>query len=578
MFGWLYECNYASVFLILPSLVVVVYFAVKSLNEMKIALGQINPIIGNLDYNKEKIVKGYERGINANADLVIFPELALVGYPPLDLVEKSEFRIAVNKKINELAKITGDVGLLFGAITEDDDRVGTNIHNSAVLCYNGKVQFIQPKSLIPNYDVFDEMRYFEPAKDVFVHEFRGEKLGISVCEDIWNDADYWYKRRYYVDPIETLKKKGATVLINISASPYSFGKRKERLEMLSILCKQDKIPLAYVCCVGVQTDLVFDGGSMCLDKKGKLVQLGKSYEEDFIQFDTEKDKEIKVDVEKSFEEEVLTSLIYGVKEYFEKMNFKKAIVGLSGGLDSAMVTYIAVEALGKENVHVILMPSKYSSEGSVTDSEKLINNLSISSDNVSIQPVVDETINQLNPKFKQKLGKLTGENIQARIRGVYLMAFSNNDNYLVLTTGNKSELAVGYCTLYGDMSGSLAVVADVYKSDLYKIANFINKNNEIIPKEIILKPPSAELSPNQKDQDDLPPYELLDKILKMYLEENKEYDEINSIINDEKVVKKVLRMVDINEFKRRQAAPALRVSRKAFGYGRRYPIVQGWRS
>ena len=464
-----------------------VYFAIKSLNEMKIALCQINPIIGNLEYNKDKIIKGYEKGIKAKADLVIFPELALVGYPPLDLVEKSEFRKAVNKKINELAKITGDVGLLFGAITEDDDKVGTNIHNSAVLCYNGKVQFIQPKSLIPNYDVFDEMRYFEPAKDVFVHEFRGEKLGISVCEDIWNDADYWYKRRYYVDPVEVLKKKGATVLINISASPYSYGKRKERLEMLSILCRQDKLPLAYVCCVGVQTDLVFDGGSMCLDKKGKLVQLGKAYEEDFILFDTENDKEIKVEVEKSFEEEVLSSLIYGVREYFEKMNFRKAVVGLSGGLDSAMVTYIAVEALGKENVHVVLMPSKYSSKGSITDSEKLIKNLGISSDNVSIQPVVDETINQLTPKFKKKLGKLTEENIQARIRGVYLMAFSNNDNYLVLTTGNKSELAVGYCTLYGDMSGSLAVIADVYKSDLYRIANFINKKKEIIPKEIILK-------------------------------------------------------------------------------------------
>lgn len=545
---------------------------------MKIALCQINPIIGNLDYNKEKIVKGYERGVKEKADLVIFPELALVGYPPLDLVEKSEFRKAVNKKINELAKMTGDVGLLFGAITEDDDLIGTNIHNSAVLCYNGKVQFIQPKSLIPNYDVFDEMRYFEPAKDVFIHQFKGEKLGISVCEDIWNDADYWYKRRYYIDPVEVLRKKNASILINISASPYAYGKRKERLDMLSILCKQDKLPLAYVCCVGVQTDLVFDGGSMCLDKNGRLVQLGKTYEEDFILFDTEKDKEIKVKVEKLFEEEVLSSLIYGVKEYFEKMKFKKAVIGLSGGLDSAMVTYIAVEALGKENIHVVLMPSKYSSKGSVTDSEKLIKNLGISSDNVSIQPVVDETINQLTPKFKNKLGKLTGENIQARIRGVYLMAFSNNDNYLVLTTGNKSELAVGYCTLYGDMSGSLAVIADVYKSDLYKIANFINRKNEIIPKEIISKPPSAELSPNQKDQDDLPAYELLDKILKMYLEENKEYDEINSIIKDEKVVKKVLRMVDMNEFKRRQAAPALRVSRKAFGYGRRYPIVQGWRT
>ena len=545
---------------------------------MKIALCQINPIIGNLNYNKDKIIKGYEKGIKEKADLVIFPELSLVGYPPLDLVEKEEFRLEVHKKIREIAKVTGKVGLLFGAITEDDDLIGTNIHNSAVLCYDGKVQFIQPKSLIPNYDVFDEMRYFEPAKDVFVHQFKGEKLGISVCEDIWNDADYWYRRRYSEDPVDKLMKKGATILINISASPYSFGKRKERLEMFSLLCKQNKIPLAYVCCVGVQTDLVFDGASLCLNKNGKLIQLGKVYEEDFILFDTKNGNEVKTVVEKSFEEEVLSSLIYGVKEYFEKMNFKKSVVGLSGGLDSAMVAFIAVKSLGKENVHVVLMPSKYSSSGSISDAEKLIKNLGILSDNVSIQPVVEKTTELLRPKFKNKIARITEENIQARIRGVYLMAFSNNDNYLVLTTGNKSELAVGYCTLYGDMSGSLAVIADVYKSDLYKIARFINRKKEIIPKEIISKAPSAELSLNQKDEDDLPPYELLDRILKMYLEENKEYNEINAIIKNQKIVKKVLRMVDINEFKRRQAAPALRVSRKAFGYGRRYPIVQGWRT
>lgn len=537
----------------------------------------MNPIIGNLEYNKAKIIKGYEEGIKAGCDLVIFPELSLVGYPPLDLVEKEEFRKTVNKRINELASISGKTGLLFGAITEDNDLIGTNIHNSAVLCYDGKVQFIQPKSLIPNYDVFDEMRYFEPARDVFVHEFRGEKLGISVCEDIWNDADYWYRRRYHEDPVEKLIKKGATILINISASPYSFGKREERREMLSILCKRDKIPLAYVCTVGCQTDLIFDGASMCLDGTGKLVALGKSYEEDFIVFDTKNRNEINSSNEKSFEEEVLAALIYGVKEYCEKLNFKKVVIGLSGGIDSALVTYIAVKALGKENVHVILMPSKYSSEGSVKDSEILIKNLGITSDSISIQPVVDISLKNLKSVFKKNIAKLTEENIQARIRGIYLMAFSNNDNYLLLTTGNKSELAVGYCTLYGDMSGGLAVVADVYKSDIYKIVNFINREKEIIPQSIISKPPSAELSPNQKDQDDLPPYEILDKILKMYLEENKEFNEISSVTGDEKLVSKVLRLVDINEFKRKQAAPALRVSKKAFGYGRRYPIVQGWR-
>lgn len=545
---------------------------------MKIALCQMNPIIGNLDYNKDKIITGYKKGVKAGADLVIFPELALVGYPPLDLVEKEEFRKAVNKRIKELAKISGETGLLFGAITEDDDMVGTNIHNSAVLCYKGKVQFIQPKSLIPNYDVFDEMRYFEPASEVNVHKFKDQTLGISVCEDIWNDADYWYRRRYHNDPVEEQIKKGATLLINISASPYSFGKREERREMLSILCKKDKRPLVYVCTVGVQTDLIFDGASMCINKKGRLVGLGKTYEEDFFVFNTESGKEINTPTEKSFEEETLTGLIYGVKEYFGKMNFKKAVIGLSGGLDSAIVTYIAVKALGKENVHVILMPSKYSSKGSVIDSEKLIKNLGISAKNVSIQPVVDEALKRLSQSFSKKTSRITEENLQARIRGLYLMAFSNNDNYLVLTTGNKSELAVGYCTLYGDMSGSLAVIADVYKSDIYRIADYINRKKEIIPKEIILKPPSAELSPNQKDQDDLPPYELLDKILKMYLEENKEFDEISAVIGDKKLVHKILRMVDINEFKRKQAAPALRVSKKAFGYGRRYPIVQGWRT
>jgi len=545
---------------------------------MKIALCQINTIIGDLDYNKNKISDGYKKATSANVDLVIFPELALVGYPPRDLVEKAEFRNAVSERINELASQTGETGLLFGAVTEDDDLVGTNIHNSAVLCYNGKVQFIQPKSLIPNYDVFDEMSYFEPAKEIFVHEFKGEKLGISVCEDIWNDADYWYKRRYHTDPVKELVDKGATILLNISASPYSYGKRKERREMLSILCKQDKLPLAYICSVGAHTDLIFDGASMCLNSKGNLTALGKAYEEDFIICDTKSDKEIPDESEGTFEEEVLSALIFGVKEYCSKLNFKKIVVGLSGGMDSALVTYIAVQAIGEENVHVIMMPSEYSSEGSVTDSEKLISKLGISSNNVSIQPVVDKTLELISSTFKNNLDNITKENLQARVRGIYLMAFSNNENYLLLTTGNKSEMSVGYCTLYGDMCGGLAVLADIYKSDVYRIANYINRNEEIIPQVIIDKAPSAELSPNQKDQDFLPRYELLDKILKMYLEENKEFNEISEVIGDKKLVEKMLRLVDINEFKRKQAAPALKVSRKAFGYGRRFPIVQKWRT
>ena len=545
---------------------------------MKIALCQLNSVIGNLEFNKQQILKSYKRGVDAGADLVICPELALVGYPPRDLVEKSEFRSSAIKKMNEIASMTNEVGLIFGSITEDDDLIGTNIHNSAILAFDGKVQFIQNKSLIPNYDVFDEMRYFDSAKEINVFEFKGEKLGISVCEDIWNDEDYWYKRRYSEDPVKDLIGKGATVLINISASPYFFGKRKERVDMLSLLCKKDSIPLAYVCCAGAQTDLIFDGASMCFNAKGELTKLGKIYKEDFFIFDTKEDTPLNNKCEESFEEEVLSSLIFGVKEYCRKLNFKKVLIGLSGGMDSAMVTYVAVKALGSENVHVVLMPSKYSSEGSISDSLKLIENLNVTHKTLSIQPMVDEALEQLSPKFENKLNGLTEENLQARIRGIILMAFANNDNYLLLSTGNKSEMAVGYCTLYGDMNGGLAVLADVYKTDVYRLAKYINRDEEIIPAEILTKPPSAELRHDQTDQDSLPPYELLDNILRMYLEENKEFNEITSVFGDEEIVRKILRLVDINEFKRNQAPPALKVSRKAFGYGRRFPIVQGWRN
>ncbi len=544
---------------------------------MKIALCQINTIIGDIEFNKSKILKGYNRGIAEGADLVILPELALVGYPPLDLVEKKEFREASKRIALEIAEQSGEVGLIFGSITEDDDNVGTDIHNSAIFCYNKKIQFVQHKSLIPNYDVFDEMRYFDPAKEIFVFEFKDEKLGISICEDIWNDSDYWYKRRYSRDPVKELIQNGATLLINISASPYSYGKREDRKEMLSVLTKDDNIPLAYVCCSGVQTDLIFDGASMCFNNKGDLVQLGKSYEEDFFVFDTKENYEPILKTEAIFSEEILKALIYGVKEYCEKLNFKKLLVGLSGGIDSALVTYIAVKAIGSENVQVLLMPSKYSSKGSVDDARKLIDNLGIKWKNVSIQPVFDSINKSMAPALGENPRDITEENIQARIRGIYLMAVSNNYNSLLLTTGNKSELAVGYCTLYGDMAGGLAVIADLYKTEVYELARFINNDTEIIPEEIINKPPSAELREGQKDQDSLPPYDFLDKILKMYLEENKEEREIVKLLGDKETIKKVLRLVDLNEFKRKQAAPALRVSRKAFGYGRRYPIVQGWR-
>lgn len=545
---------------------------------MKIAVCQSNPIIGDLKGNSGKILYRYKQAVADGADLVIFPELFLCGYPPLDLVEKKEFREAVKKVANEIALQTKKVGLIFGTITEDyEDKVGTGVYNSAALCYDGKIQFIQSKTLIPNYDVFDEVRYFESAKDVFVHEFMGEKLGISICEDIWNDADYWKHRRYTTDPVQKLVDGSATLLINISASPYAYGKRKEKYNMLSVLTKTDKLPLVYVCCIGAQTELIFDGGSMCLNSSGKLQMLGKTFEEDYFIFDSRKSYSEIINVEASFEEEVLNALILGMKDYANKTGFKKALVGLSGGIDSAIVTYIAVKAFGAQNVHVVLMPSKYSSEGSVIDSEKLIENLSITSENISIQPVVDKAFEMLHESFKGKDEDVTEENLQSRIRGIYLMALSNKHGYLLCTTGNKSEIATGYATLYGDMCGAVSVIGDVYKTQIYKIAKYINRNEEVIPNEIITKVPSAELRPDQTDQDSLPPYEVLDKILKMYLEEQKEVDEICSAICNTNVVKKVLSLVDRNEFKRKQTAPILRVSTKAFGYGRRFPIVQGWR-
>jgi NAD+ synthase (glutamine-hydrolysing) len=544
---------------------------------MKIAVCQLDSLIGDINGNKERIIQSYLKGIQDNVDLVVCPELALPGYPPLDLVEKQEFRDKIKEAAQEIASLTKNVGLIFGSITENLDDVGTDVFNSAILCYDGKIQFIQNKTLIPNYDIFDEVRYFESAREVSIHIFKGEKLGISICEDIWNDVDYWKKRRYTNDPVKKQVELGASILLNISASPYAYGKRKQRREMLSVLTKSDKLPLVYVCCAGAQTELIFDGASMCFDSKGELCLVGKSFAEDNFIFETEKQYNPVTEFEGRFEKEVLDALIFGLKEYCLKTGFKKVLIGLSGGIDSALVTYIAVQAMGRENVHVVLMPSEYSSKGSIEDSLKLINNLGISSSEISIQSVFDGIKEVLSPIFKDMPEDITEENIQPRIRGIYLMALSNKFGYLLLTTGNKSEVATGYATLYGDMSGALGIIADVYKTDVYRIVNYINRGKEIIPNEIINKAPSAELKHNQTDQDSLPPYAFLDKILKMYLEENKDFSLIVRELGSPDVVKKVLKMVDANEFKRRQAAPVLRVSTKAFGYGRRYPVVQGWR-
>lgn len=545
---------------------------------MKIAVAQINSIIGDIQGNKLKILESYRKGINDGADLVVCPELSLTGYPPLDLVEKQEFRNAARDAAEEIAKSTGPTGLLFGSITEEQEVVGTGVYNSAVFCSDGEVKFIQNKTLIPNYDVFDEMRYFESARENCILDFKGMKLGISVCEDIWNDVDFWKKRRYDKDPIENLIRQGAEIILNISASPYAFGKRLQRLDMLSHLASTEKIPVVYVCAAGAQTDLIFDGASMCIDKGGRLCMLGRTFQTDYFIFDTLARYEEVTEVEGPYEKEIIDALILGIRDYAEKTGFKKALIGLSGGIDSAIVTYLAVEALGSENVHTVLMPSEFSSRGSIDDSLKLIDILGISYSELSIQPVFDKIREVLSGEFRGLNEDVTEENIQPRIRGMYLMALSNKLGYLLLTTGNKSEMAVGYCTLYGDMCGALAVIADVYKTDIYRLSRYINREKEIIPEEIILKAPSAELRHGQTDQDSLPPYDILDRILKMYLEENKELQQISSETGDYETVRRTLRLVDLNEFKRKQAAPALRVSTKAFGYGRRFPIVQKWRT
>ncbi|HOJ18661.1 MAG TPA: NAD+ synthase [Ignavibacteriaceae bacterium] len=544
---------------------------------MKIALCQTNPLIGDLRGNSEEILRLYNRSVDAGADLVVFPELSLIGYSPLDLIEKKEFRKAVQSAAESIASKTGSAGLIFGSITEVEDNVGTNLFNSALLCFDGKIQFVQNKTLIPNYDIFDEIRYFESAKDVFTFNFKDEVLGISICEDIWNDKDYWIKRLYENDPVEKLIHKGATLLINLSASPYSFGKRLARKEMLSTLTNKDNVKLAYCCCYGAQTEVIFDGASMCFDNKGNLVKLGAFFKEDCIFFDTKESYPAIGNIERSFEEEIIDALTLGIKDYCEKLKFENVILGLSGGIDSAIVTYLAVKALGPDRVTAVLLPSEYSSEGSITDSLKLITSLGIKHELISIQPVFEEFLESLEPVFRDVPLDITEENLQSRSRGVILMALSNKFRSLLLTTGNKSEIAVGYATLYGDMCGALAVIGDLYKTEVYRIANYVNRSGEVIPYNIISKPPSAELRHNQTDQDSLPPYDILDNILRMYLEENKEFNEISDITKLPEITRKVLALVDNNEFKRRQAAPALRVSKKAFGYGRRYPVVQGWR-
>lgn len=544
---------------------------------MKIALAQLNPTVGDIKNNCEKIIMYIKEAKKANMDLIVFPELSIIGYPPKDLLYNPDFLETSYSALNELIlPETNDIGVIVGIATKDKEK-DYMLHNSALLLYNGKIIGQADKTLLPNYDVFDEQRYFEPAKSRTCFDFKGMRLAVNICEDIWNDKDFWERPRYDIDVLEEQYKLNPDIFINISASPYNLGKQELRTKMVKQISKKYKLPLIYVNQVGGNDELIFDGNSFAINSNGDRVVNLRSFSEDIAFVDTENLDELKPLQEiKEDISWVHDALILGLRDYFRKTGFKKAVVGLSGGIDSAVTCALAVKALGRENVLGVSMPSRYSSEGSKDDARDLAQNLGIQYRVIPIEDVFKSYISIFN-KDGNVLGDLAEENLQARIRGNYLMFISNREGYMVLTTGNKSEIAVGYCTLYGDMSGGLAVISDVPKTMVYELAKYINRGKIIIPLSTIEKAPSAELRPNQKDTDSLPPYEILDDILKSYIEDDKSISEIIADGYDEDLVRDVIRKVNNAEYKRKQAAPGLKVTTKAFGVGRRMPIAQRFR-
>jgi NAD+ synthase (glutamine-hydrolysing) len=540
---------------------------------MKAALAQINTTVGDLGGNEAKILAAYRRGVDAGVDLVMFPELTITGYPPRDLLLKRSF-IAQNLAVlDRLAAASGKVAMLVGYVRENKKRPGREVSNCVALLQNGKIFTTRTKTLLPTYDVFDEDRYFEPALENHPVEFAGGKIGLTICEDIWNDEDFWPNRRYQHNPPLELAAEGSRILFNVSASPWHVGKQDTRYQMLRSMAQKAKCPM--LCCnqVGGNDELVFDGGSLAFNATGELIARAEMFAEDFVVVDTETSKPVPRTTRPE-EELVYKALVMGLRDYLYKCGFKSAVLGLSGGIDSALTACIAVDALGKENVRGISLPSQYSSQGSLDDARILAERLGISYEVIPIQPPFEAVKKQLQPIFARRAEDTTEENIQARLRGVILMALSNKFGSLLLTTGNKSELAVGYCTLYGDMCGGLAVISDVPKTMVYRVSKWINREREIIPTASITKPPSAELRPNQTDQDSLPPYDVLDAILDAYVVQGKTLSEIVQGGFEEATVKRVIRLIDFNEYKRRQAAPGLKVTSKAFGVGRRIPIAQ----
>ncbi|MGA2643601.1 MAG: NAD+ synthase [Candidatus Sulfotelmatobacter sp.] len=541
---------------------------------MKIALGQINPTVGDFSGNAAKHVEFSRRAREAGAGLILFPELSVCGYPPRDLVERPSFVHRNRETAEQIASQARGIAVICGLVTPAESETGKSVMNSAALLQDGKVAFLQSKMLLPTYDVFDEMRNFAPAKSQELFSLCGNRVALTICEDAWNDKLFWPKRLYIVDPIDALVRAGANLVLNISASPFWIGKREVRRDMLASIARQHKVPVAMVNQVGGNDSLVFDGSSIVLNAEGKVIAQGRSFEEDLIYFDS---KALTGDLHEAMQGEeasVYAALVMGTRDYMYKCGFRKAIIGLSGGIDSALTAVLAADAVGPENVIGVGMPGPYSSAGSIDDARALAKNLGVRFELLSINAVFEAYRQTLKEVFVGREEDTTEENIQSRARGTLLMALSNKFGAIVLSTGNKSELGVGYCTLYGDMVGGLAVISDLPKTLVYRLSHYVNSRHAVIPAATLQKPPSAELRPNQKDSDSLPPYEILDAVLEDYVEDAHSVERIAADHGfDIEVVRRVVRLVDRAEYKRQQAAAGIKISPKAFGYGRRFPIA-----
>ncbi len=547
---------------------------------MKITLAQLNYHIGNFKANKAKIIHTLEEARERGSDLVIFSELTVSGYPPLDLLERKEFIDACLRTVDEIAPHCRDIAAIVGSPSLNTHPEGKNLFNSAFFLHEGKVQDVIHKSLLPTYDIFDEYRHFEPNADFHTLSFKGKKIALTICEDLWDEQpiemEFGKSRLYTLSPMQELAKEDPDLIINIAASPFAYNRIAAKREVFTGKAKSYGLPVFFVNQVGAQTELIFEGGSLVVNPGGEIVGEMKRFGEDVRDFLLEEvsgAEEIKISDPEDYIPEIHEALVLGLKDFFGKMGFTDAILGLSGGIDSAVSIVLAKEALGAEHVHALLLPSQFSSGHSVSDAEQLAQNLGTPYHIIPIKTAYDEFEKLLHPYFKDLPFDVTEENLQARIRAVLLMAFSNKFGYILLNTSNKSEAAVGYGTLYGDMSGGISVLGDIYKSDVYKLAHYINREQEVIPANILIKPPSAELAPGQKDSDSLPEYSRLDRILYHYIELQTPVEEIIEKGYDEETVLRTIRLVNNSEYKRYQAPPILRISSKAFGAGRRMPLV-----